>query len=1106
MLHNICGRAKSGKTEYLFSCLEKLILKKKHTFLIVPEQSALIVEREIIERFGNRSNEYVEVINFKRLCNRVYRETGGLIDNYVDTPHKLLVMARAAEACSDLLLEYHSCAADLSFIKKALSAITEFKMYGVTPLLLEKSAEKLEGGTNALLCAKLKDMSLLYAQYSSMLSDVFSYTDSTDDMVHLRDVLDSSHFFKDKTVLIDSFFGFTVPEINIIENIIHDADDLYITYLYDKNTDSAFFERGRRAYMKITSYAEAENIAYDEKFLCECHGYESSSLSNLERNFAQQSSSTIDEVSDKSIRIISCDNPYDESNICAAAINSLVLSGAKYSEIAVCARNIEDYFGILDTELKKENIPFSFNIKYDLLTRPVIAFILSAFEFARSKSKQSVLRHIKTGLTKLSACEADLVECYIRTWNIQGRMFTDIEWLMNPNGYSSAEDMDDRTKEILSTLEDSRKKLITPLESFTEDVRSAKNANQISEAVMHLLANADYDTNLICGEDVAYHNMLIDALECIGDCMGNENISHRRYAELLEMILGEYETGRIPSTIDEVSVSSAELFRGTKTGYMIVLGLCDGVFPKTPGEDCVFSDRERFLLSEIGVELSGDRTERVFDELFLAYRVISSPSKKLFLTYNRHTASGEDASASTILSLVDSAVGNIQHEVSHNCYDLIFSLSDTALAREALKTENATLSSVIKEYLEKKKVDIPAADYSYSSNYLSGATAENIFGKNLYLSPSRLDKFNMCAFSYFGTYILGLRPEPVAVLGPGESGNIAHKILEILISELAEKKQNGEEITVEYATERSHELLRQYISTLVGEGASKNLSSRFKYLYGRLSFTLNACVTAMTSELIDSEFIPREFEMSIGTESSDVKFNSVPITDIDGNVTGSLTLVGKVDRTDIYEKNGKVYIRVVDYKTGTKKFNLADVNSGINLQMLLYLYSLTKDNGGKFGDGETVPAGVLYIPVHRPEIKTELGEFCDVDVESTIKSNGILIDDIEILSAMEKNLEGKYIPVKLKKDGGFYSGSSVASLETIGRLLTCACDVASKLAYEIQTGKIAKNPYRCKNGPNSCNFCDMAYFCRYKLGDEGTRYALTSYSDEVFEKTTGGDV
>lgn len=1107
MLHNICGRAKTGKTEYVLEVARKSIENKKHTFFIVPEQSALITERLIIERLGNRSNEYIEVINFKRLCNRVFRKHGGLTQSYVDSAHKLLVMSKAVEACSDMLSEYGGASKNPDFIKKALDAVAEFRMYGVTPKALEDCIKALSGSENEQLCAKLSDFSLLYAQYMHLMREEYSYRDGTDDLERLYEVLCDTNFFSGKTVIIDAFYGFTVPELNIIKRMVQDADDVYITYLLDKERKSLLFERGKKAIGKITEFAISNSVPYEDIQLRYAGGYESPDIKLLEKNFAfEVTGSEKDEQkasNDGSVRIIECKSPYDEARVCCAAVNYFVNSlGARYSDIAICARSADDYYGILDNELAKSGIPFNYNIRYDLLTRPVIAYIISAFEFIKSRSKQAALRLIKTGLTLLTEDEADIAECYIRTWNIQGRLFTDSEWLMNPDGYASAEDMDERARARLEIAENARIKLITPLVAFGEDVKAAECVNDISRAVLKLLENSRYNSDILSDNEIIYHNMVMNALDCMADIMGSEKISAVKYCELFRMIISEYDSGKIPVTIDEVSISDAELHRAAGNKYMIVLGLCDGVFPRTPTADNVFSDRERQSLREAGIELSGSCADALYDELFLAYKVISAPSAGLLMLYSKKSAGGEDSAESCVISMTRSALEGLCSESSDGT-DIKLYLCDRALMGEAMRTEIPEFSEAIREYFSQEGTPIKEIGYKQDS-YLSEKSAEKLFGKDMLISPSRLEKFNNCACSYFGTYTLGLKPEPVAVLGAAESGNIIHKILELLLCELSEKKQKGEEISEEYAVKREKELLAQYIFELCGgKKAEKNLGGRFKYLYDRLSGALDACVSVMTRELLGAEFIPTDFEMSIGGKGADVEFSSIPINDKNGNTVGTLSINGKIDRTDIYKKDGKIYIKVVDYKTGTKKFSLSDVALGVNLQMLLYLYSLTTSCGLRYGEGEVLPAGVLYTPVHRPGFNIELGEDTDSDEKNSFKPNGILIDDMDVLRAMEKNLDGSFIPVKLKKDGTFYSSSSVTTLETMGRLLSTAAEVASKLAYEMKSGKILKNPYKCDI--NSCSFCDMAPFCRYEHGEDSARFSMTRYSDEVFEKSSGGD-
>lgn len=1101
MLYNIYGRAKSGKTEKILDVLSKMIEEKKHTFLIVPEQGSVITERMIIKRLGNRSNEYIEVINFKRLCNRVFRETGGLTQTYVDSSHKLLIMSKALFSVRELLTEYGGACDISDFSRDALSMVSEFKMYGITPALIENAAEKLNRQEDSKLYNKLADLTLIFAQYNHLIKEEYGFVDTGDDLDRLCEVISSTHFFKGKNVVVDSFFGFTVQELNILKRIILDADSTYITYLLDKDKNNFLFQRGKKAYTKLTSFANENNIPVTDVYADFDKGFNSNSLSLLEKNFAyelsgkHESNNLIDE-NDFGVNIVKCESPYEEASFCACVINYLTSKkGAKFSDIAICARNVHSYSGIIDSALSKNNIPYNFDVKLDLMTTPVIALILSSFDFYSNRSKNSILKIIKTGLTPLSNYEADVIECYIKTWNIHGKTFFN-EWTMNPDGYSP--DMTEHSIEILSVAENARIKLITPLSVFCEDIKSAETANDISRAIIRLIDDIGFVGENMCNEDINSYNMLLSALECISDIIGQAKISPLKYAENLEMILSEYDSGKIPSCIDEVTISDIELYRDTSNKYMLLLGANEGVFPAIPQSNSFFSSKERAILKNAGLELSSSDAELVLDELFLAYKVLTSPSDKLYILYSEKTTSLTPISPSSIISMCKNALSERISEIdaSKNT-DIMLCLDDEQLKSEYYRTSSPEIACAIKNYLDEKGVGLCETEFT-QDDYLSDDVTKLLFGDTISQSPSRLDVFNMCACSYFATYTLGLHPEKIAELGAIETGNIIHKILEDLMQELSEKKQKGEDFTVEYAVSREKELLHNYVISLCGN-SDENLSNRFRYLYSRLAGALDSCVESMTREMLSSKFISRDFELSIGDKNAQVQCVDLPIDD-----KTNLIIRGKIDRTDVFIKDDTAYIKIVDYKTGNKVFNLSDTVAGINLQMLLYLYSLTENAKNRYGNYKLQPAGILYTPIHRPELSSQLGELKETEDKIKIKTNGILIDDLEVLRAMDSELEGKFIPVKLKKDGSFYNNSSVISSETMNRLLKTAAHVASRLAYEIKSGKVTKNPYKCNI--NSCAFCDYAPFCRYESGDVGTRYNTTKYSDEVFEKSTGENI
>ncbi len=1113
MLHRICGRAKSGKTERIMSIIGELIEKKQHTFLIVPEQQAIIAERQIISRFGNKSNMYVEVINFKRLCNRVFRETGGLSQSYIDTSEKLLIMSEAIESVKPHLTEYSAAAENTDFAEKALSAVNEFKQFGISPDVLENAAEKsvskdelAHKGKKSHLTGKLADLSLIYASFGAILSEGFD--DSGDDLDRLCDTIEKTDFFKDDVVLFDSFYGLTVQEFRIVCKIISSARDTYITFLLDKSENAELFCRSLKIFGKIEEHARLSGEDVIDEYLDTSCGYASPALGFLERGFSSDAAAKVTDAFEgecNGISEILCTTPFDEADAACALIRELIMEkGAKFGEIAICARNIESYTGIIDTALEKNEIPFNFNVRRELLTRPVIAYILSAFDIMKSGwQTQSVIRHIKTGLCCLTDEEADLFESYVKTWSLTGRRFLEDEWQMNPDGYS--EELTKRGEYILEKVNVARQKLVTPLMNFVDSVKNASTCDEITHAVFDLLleSKTTQDGNLFAkdGENAVFWNLTMDALDCLNKVIGKKPVSGARYAELFRLIMSSYDTGRIPESVDEVTVSSAEGLRGIGIKYIIILGVNDGYFPGKPAEDSIFSDRDKAVLKELGIELSDASSELINDEMFLAYKVLTCASHGAFLLSSEKAANGDKIYPSIISAIVHKLFPTLVTEKfpfdgkrkfmfsKAKLFDLAFS-KDDAVSHAAL----CNYFSSDDDYSERFSRLSQATD---GGDSLSGETASALYGGSMTVSPSRLESFGNCEFSYFGTYILRLRPERIAGLGPLESGNIAHRILELLVARLAEEKRSTGTVDRVNAVNSARTLLADYIELLCGTKGTKTTTKRFDFLYKRLSGTVCELTAKIADEMAQSKFTPTEFELPIGLSGDGISSVEIPLPD-----GGTLRVNGKIDRTDVYTDGGKTYIRIADYKTGHKRFSLSDVALGTNLQMLLYLYSIIGNGKERFGEN-LIPAGVLYIPVRRPEATGELGN-SDTENDasgeiSTERPNGILIDDKEILCAMEKELSGKYIPVKLKKDGEFYANSSVITLADMGKLLRNAANVSAKLAAEIKSGSIRKNPVKCKE-KNSCAFCDLAPLCRFDFAScRHTRFANTRYLDESDE-------
>lgn len=126
-----------------------------------------------------------------------------------------------------------------------------------------------------------------------------------------------------------------------------------------------------------------------------------------------------------------------------------------------------------------------------------------------------------------------------------------------------------------------------------------------------------------------------------------------------------------------------------------------------------------------------------------------------------------------------------------------------------------------------------------------------------------------------------------------------------------------------------------------------------------------------------------------------------------------------MDRVDLYRTGEADYVRVVDYKTGQREFRLSEVLEGINLQMLIYLLSLWQNGEERYG--RVTPAGVLYLPAKLPVVRLSR----DADAAAlereqllTMKMNGLILDDPEIVQAMEADAAGLFIPARLDKKTG----------------------------------------------------------------------------------------
>ena len=1074
MLHRVFGLHGTGKSAYIYKKLEECVKEQKHSFLLVPEQQALLAERTLIDTLGNPANMYVEVINFKRLCNRVFRETGGVVDKTPDNTSKILAMSETLYELKDSMSEYGKKCEDPEFAVRMLEAVNDMHRCRITPEMLEQSRAKAREAGGEGLCNKINDLVLAYNGYEAYMTQTLDFPG--DMLDKLYETLCSESFFEGKTVFLDSFYGFTPQESAIIEKMIQTASDVYVSFVCKSESHSdKCFARATSAAKTCKRAAEKYGVGVEDVFFSENVKHKAPSLKTVSERFTLGAlSESTGAKTDDAVSIYKCEDVYEESKCAAKIASDLILSGVKPREIAVCAQNVADYEGVLDMYFESADIPISFDNRQNLASTPVASMVLCAFDVYFSWSMESVISYIKTGLSGLDDAQADKLEMYMRTWKISGKRYFGSEWYMNPEGLTESEpDLD-----ALKYINDAKNIVFECLDGFSERVKSAVTARDFAAAAYGLIE----DTAKISGsgefDDRAggvYLDLLLRTLDNIVRIVGNAKMTAKRFYDTYKLVIRSSSVGRIPEAIDRVRFSSVGLMRTDSVKHVIILGVNDGVFPKKPSGTEIFTSAEKKLLSDIGIELSMTDDDMAYDEIFLAYTALCSASEGAHVLYKSTGDDGKEAYPSVIVSILKKLTGSAEKtfpegDITENA------LSDEQLFDMYMTMPDGVEKATVREYLTEYPAfagRLAAAEREdFASTPLSERVRASLFGKDIVSSFSKIETYRKCPFSYFCSYTLRMNPERKAEMGFLETGNFVHKVLEEVIPIIRDAHDKGERLSDEQIDEKVRKSLSELLCRIMppDSGAA---TKRFEYTYGRLYSTLCKMCRALAAELEVSKFVPADFELEI-SPAAEVK--PYPIQMENGHC---LYVIGKIDRVDTYvdPDSGETWVRVIDYKTGQKTFRIDDARNGFNLQMLLYLYTLMKSDSGKYASVR--PAGILYEMTKRDEAKSELGKatFDDMTADEQKSSvSGLVVNDLSIIYAMDEKMSGKFVPLYIKKDGTLKASSMLIDESELAELLEEAAQTAGALAEEIYAGKKAAEPYDGKDH-NPCGYCVAKGIC-----------------------------
>ena len=1107
MLRLITGKAGTGKTAVIMEEIKRAVEEKQGSrLLIVPEQYSHEAERELCLRCGDSLSLYGEVFSFTGLARRMAGRVGGSGKPYLDKGGRLLCMALALRDIAPRLAVYSAAGHRPELQDMLLRELDELKSALIGPEKLLEAADSCGGD----LADKLRDMALVLESYDAVVSR--GHADTADRLTELAGQIEKSDMDENTWVYVDGFTDFTRQELEVLLALLKKGVQLTVCLTMDSpEGDNEIYELSRRSGRFLLR--QARELGLDSRVEeLKGDGGKAPALSFLNDELFSYSQAGFPGAGG-AVELYRCDSAAAECELAAAKALELVRErGCRWRDISVLVRGFEDYRGVLESAFRHYGVPLYTARKSDLLSKPLSALFSGVFEIYQSGwGVDEVAAYLRTGLTGLDRDSCDELESYVFKWQLRAAAWERSRgWRQHPEGYGM--EYDEGAEERLKRINASRRFIARPLLDYYKAASQEETALGQARAFAALLEKLKLGESLerrslelmeegreeTAAEYRQLWDISVSALEQFAAILGDSPMDMEEFGRLFLLMLSKYDIGTIPVSLDRVSAGDFDRNRRRSLKHLIVLGASDERLPYVQEQAGVFSQEERQRLLELELDLGGCGELELWREFSLIYNGLSLPSESLLLSCPLRDSEGAELRPAFVFNRAKAVFG--LEEKRAELARLRMAAEGPALSLAAAAVRGGgSREQAAAEYFRRRQPERMArleAAAKLGRGRLSPAMVEKLYGKRLRLSASRIDKFASCKFAYFCQYGLRAKPNRPASFSPPEIGSFMHYVLENTAREV---KSLGGFKTV--GREELRRLCDKYIEQFVKEELEdfREKSSRFIYLFNRLKKDVYQVVEDMAAELRRSDFEPLDFELDF----SDAR-NFPPIELGEGE--DRLSLSGIADRVDGWLHEGKLYIRVVDYKTGKKKFSLSDVCYGMGLQMLLYLFALERDGGRRYGH-EIVPAGVMYIPARNTLLSLsrspEEGE-AEEKRREEIRRSGLVLEDMELLEAWEQGEDKQYIPVKFRS--GKPSAESLASLERMGILRRHIERSLRGMARQLRQGSIAADPYYRSQQENACLNCDYYDACHFSQGENGEscRYTPKLSGEKVWALLDGG--
>lgn len=1106
------GPSGSGKSHRIYEEIMQRAAEEpgRNFLIIVPDQFTMQTQKDLVMRSDRDGILNIDVLSFGRLSHRILEEVGTKEMPVLDDTGKSLVLQKVAADLKEQLPAMGSLLHKQGYIHEVKSAISEFMQYGISTQDMDKlitSAQK-----RGALAMKLKDLKTLYRGFQDYIRDHFITTEETLDV--LRRSLSKSKILKGSVVVFDGFTGFTPIQNRLIQELMRVCAETIVTVTigvgedpYKMDGEQKLFHLSKKTVADLEKLAAEAEVERGEDLFVKGgpnRFAKAPALHYLEQNlFRYQYEPYAGEQQE--IHMFEALSPREEVHQTALYIRHLIREqGMTYRDIAVVIGDLEGYASYVETEFGQLEIPCFLDRTRGIVLNPMIEYIKSALQlYIKDFSYDTVFHFLRSGMADISREEIDELENYVirtgaRGYRTYSRLFTRRTEELQGNAEGS-EQAEEKTMERLNRI---RQQFMDAVEilhmgsqekagDYVSHLYDFLEQNQVQQKLLNYQQQFEKEGDLSRAREYAQiYRLVMDLLDQVYELLGEEEISRQEFADILEAGFGEITVSTIPQNVDRIVVGDMERTRLKQVKVLFFLGVNDGSIPKNASKGGIISDMDREFLIESGTEMAPSPRQQMYIQRLYLYLNMTKPSEQLYLSYAKVNSEGKGIRPSYLIDTVRKLFPamSVEYPQNRSRLEQIEGRQEGAryLAEELREYVEGTLPEEERQdfYLMYRAYEADAAGRDlltraafrrYRESGLSRIVARALYGQQLENSVSRLETYAACACRHFLQYGLSLQEREEFGFEASDMGTVYHAVLENFAGKLAESNLTWWDFTEDFAAKAVKESVEAYAATY-GETVLYS-SARNEYAITRMSRILTRTVLTLQKHLKQGSFQPDDYELSFRF-AEDLDSIHVDLSEDE-----KMHLQGRIDRIDVSEDAEHVYVKVIDYKSGNRKFDLAALYYGLQLQLVVYMNAAMEMESRKHPDKEIVPAALLYYHIDDPTIETPV-ELTDEQINEQIlaklRMNGVVNSDPGVVERLDRYMQDKsvVIPVEKKKDGSFSARSGVLSREEMQLISSYVDAKIRSIGREILDGKIAANPYE-KGNEEACTYCAYKKVCGF---------------------------